>query len=218
MTGLTHRVKFPKNAENQEKHPTLVLIHGRHGNEDVPWIFARGIPENWPIVSPRAIEFDPETDEHETGYSWMLMRETGWPEFSEFDGATQALSDFILALPDVYQADPENIMLLGFSQGAATALCTAVAHPNICRGIASLVGFVPELDSELQSDQPLANLPVFMAIGERDDRVGLNIAKQSRDTLINAGADLTWDIYKTGHKLNSQGMRDLAAWLGRMIK
>lgn len=192
-------------------------MHGRHGNEDVPWIFARNIPENWLIVSPRAIEFDPETDEHETGYSWMLMRETGWPEFSEFDGAVQALSDFILSLPDVYNADPDNIILMGFSQGAATALCTAVSHPNICRGIASLVGFIPELVGDQLAEQPLNNLPIFMAIGERDDRVSLPVAEQSRDTLMGAGAELTWDIYKTGHKLNSQGMRDLAAWLAMMI-
>lgn len=195
-----------------------MLVHGRHGNEDVPWIFARNIPDHWLIVSPRGIEFEPESAKHETGYSWMEMPESGWPDIKAFDGAVQALSDFIIALPDVYGTDPENVIILGFSQGAATALATAIQHPTICKGIASLVGFVPDVyNEETQNAQPLTGLSVYMAIGERDDRIPLEIATQSRKTVDGLGADLDWSLYKTGHKLNSQGMRDLASWLSKMM-
>lgn len=170
------------------------------------------MPDDWLIVSPRAIEFEPETAEHETGYSWIEMPETGWPEFDAFDGAVQALADFIIALPDVYNSDPENIVILGFSQGAATALATAIEHPSICKGIAALVGFVPDLPKHIEG-KPLANLPIFMAVGERDERIPLEISQQSLKTLQLAGADPEWNLYQTGHKLNGQGMRDLAAWL-----
>ncbi len=197
----------------------LVLVHGRHGNEDVPWIFARNIPDHWLIVSPRGIEFEPESAEHETGYSWMEMPESGWPDIDAFDGAVQALSDFISALPDVYGTDPENVIVLGFSQGAATALATAIHHPTICKGIASLVGFVPDLyNEETIETQPLKGLPVFMAVGERDDRVSLEVATKSGETLKLFGADLDWSLYQTGHKLNSLGMRDLSAWLSKMME
>lgn len=195
----------------------MLLVHGRHGNEDVPWIFARNIPDNWLIVSPRAIEFEPETDQHETGYSWIEMPPVGWPEIGDFDGAVQAMSDFAVALPDVYDADPERIIALGFSQGAATLLATAVQHPDLLQGIAALVGFVPDLDDETIQRKPLQNLSVFMAAGERDERIPVEIATQSRDTVQAAGANLEWDMYSTGHKMNGKGMRDLEAWLENKI-
>ena len=196
----------------------LLLVHGRHGNEDVPWIFARNIPDHWLIISPRAIEFDPESDEHDTGYSWMEMPETGWPEIQAFDGAVQALADFVEALPDTYNADPEKIIVLGFSQGAATAFATAVSQPELFKGVASLVGFIPELDDVLISSKPLKKLSVFMTAGDQDDRIPVQIANRSRDIVQSAGADLRWEMYSVGHKLNSQGMRDLGAWLTQMIQ
>lgn len=220
ITGLTHRIKYPNRKNDSEKSPVLVLLHGRHGNEDVPWIFARNIPENWLIISPRAIEFEPESSEHETGYSWIEMPESGWPSIDQFDGAIQALSDFIIALPDVYDTDPDNVVILGFSQGAATALATAIQYPKICRGIASLVGFAPSLNIDTPQDEglPLDGVSVFMAVGDRDERIPIEISMQSRDTLLAAGANLSWELYQTGHKLNSQGMRDLTAWLSKMME
>lgn len=195
-----------------------MLVHGRHGNEDVPWIFARNIPDHWLIVSPRGIEFEPESAEHETGYSWIEMPEAGWPMLDDFDGAVQAFSDFINALPDVYDIDPNNVIILGFSQGAATALATAIQHPKICRGIATLVGFVPDIDADTVQAKPLKDVSVFMAAGDRDERVSVEIAIDSRETVGSAGADVTWNLYQTGHKLNGQGMRDLATWLSKMME
>ncbi|MFT5194653.1 MAG: phospholipase/carboxylesterase [Cellvibrionaceae bacterium] len=194
------------------------MVHGRHGNEDVPWIFARNIPDHWLIVSPRGIEFEPESAEHETGYSWIEMPEAGWPMLDDFDGAVQAFSDFINALPDVYDIDPNNVIILGFSQGAATALATAIQHPKICRGIATLVGFVPDIDADTVQAKPLKDVSVFMAAGDRDERVSVEIAIDSRETVGSAGADVTWNLYQTGHKLNGQGMRDLATWLSKMME
>ena len=230
ITGLTHRVRSPKENNRLEKHPVLLLVHGRHGNEDVPWIFARNIPDHWLIVAPRGIEFEPESAEHETGYSWIEMPPTGWPDIEVFDGAVQALSDFVQALPEVYGADPERVIVMGFSQGAAVALATAIQHPHIFSGIASLVGFVPSIvpsindtdhhneDEERVNGQPLKNVPVWMAAGERDERIPLEIAIASRDTVQAAGADVRWEVYETGHKLNGKGMRDLTAWLKGMIE
>ena len=145
------------------------------------------------------------------------MPPAGWPEIGDFDGAVQAMSDFVVALPDVYDADPERIIALGFSQGAATLLATAVQHPDLLQGIAALVGFVPDLDDETIQSKPLQNLSVFMAAGERDERIPVEIATQSRDTVQAAGANLKWDMYSTGHKMNGIGMRDLEAWLENKI-
>ena len=58
----------------------------------------------------------------------------------------------------------------------------------------------------------LKDLPIFMAVGRRDETVPLKIARQCATALISGGARLDYREYNTGHKLNSRGMRDLAAW------
>ena len=215
MTGLAHRVRVPQAAG---RRPTVVMIHGRHGNEDVTWVFAKSLPQDWLLIAPRAIEWEPETEESEVGYSWLLQddripAQSGlWPTFDDFQDATIALEYFIKALPDIYQADPEQIYLLGFSQGAAAAFALAAEHPELVKGIASLVGFVPKMGEAAVTGQVLKDLPVFMAAGVKDKRVPVGIAQESAERVRQMGADLTYNEYNTGHRLNGAGMRDLTAW------
>lgn len=209
MTGLPHRVRPPARPG---PHPTVVLVHGRHGNENVTWVFAKSFAPDWLAVAPRAIEFEPETPDSEDGWSWLPGSIPLWPNLDDFDEAVTALKDFIEALPDAYDADPNNIFVLGFSQGAAAALALAIRHPGLIRGIAALVGFAPEPPPEVTEQRPLDGLPVFMAAGVRDERIPLTVAQRGRDIVAKAGGIVTYGEYQTGHKLNSHGLRDLAAW------
>ena len=209
VLGLPHRVLEP---EGDGPYPTVVLLHGRHGTEDVPWVFARALPKNWLLVAPRAIEFDPETAAtDDIGYSWMMMGDE-WPHLDAFTDGVEALHEFVINLPDVYGADLEQIYFLGFSQGAATAYAFAVQYPELVQGISGLVGFTPKLDDALLAQRPLAGLPIFLAVGERDDRVPLQVARTGRDVLLAAGADITYQEYRVGHKMTGQGIKDLANW------
>src|SRR5215208_4263281 len=61
--GLVHRVRTPAGPG---PHPTLVMIHGLKGNEDVTWIFARSASPNWLIVAPRA-----PFAAGDSSYSWV---------------------------------------------------------------------------------------------------------------------------------------------------
>jgi predicted esterase len=40
----------------------------------------------------------------------------------------------------------------------------------------------------------------------------LVVSRKSAETLKTAGADLTYGEFETGHKLNSQGVRELKEW------
>lgn len=215
MTGLPHRVRQPARPG---PHPTVVMVHGRHGSEDVTWVFAKTFPADWLVVAPRAIEFEPETPTSGDGWSWLPGTIPLWPSLDDFSWAITALTDFIEALPDAYGADPDNIFVLGFSQGAAAALATAMRRPGLIKGVAALVGFAPEIPDEMADQKPLQGLPVFMAAGERDDRIPLEVARRGRDIVRLAGGDVTYDEYRTGHKLNSQGVRDLTAWWEKLAE
>jgi predicted esterase len=200
--GLVHRVKEPKQAG---PHRTAILVHGRSGDENVMWVFARALPAPWLVVAPRAIAVDPDG-----GYAWHARKPNEWPAIEMFDEAVEALAQFIRALPMLYNADPAHIYLMGFSQGAAAAYALALRHRPVVQGIAGLVGFLPT--GVATETQPLTGLPIFAAIGRNDPTIPLNIAQLGVSQLRAAGANLTARDYDTGHKLNAEGMRDLKAW------
>ncbi|HFE65942.1 MAG TPA: hypothetical protein ENJ93_01655 [Chloroflexi bacterium] len=208
QTGLVHRALRPDTAG---PHPTAVLLHGYWGNEDAMWVFARTLPPHWLIVAPRGI-----AQEGDGRYSWQPRAPQEWPTLEQFDTAVSAITHFIHTLPALYNADLRRIHMMGFSQGAAAALATAVHQPGWIQAVASLVGFMPAPTQRTLSPNILQDLSVFMAAGTRDERVPLAIAHASAQAVQAAGASLTYKEYDVGHKLNAQGMRDLKKWWGSL--
>jgi phospholipase/carboxylesterase len=204
-TGLVHRLRQP---EGDGPHPTVVMLQGRAGNEDVMWVFARTVPANWLLVAPRAIYDDPD----EGGYSWHLPVSSGWPPLATFAEAVGRVTRLVEALPELYGADPDQIYLMGFSQGVALSLALALDEPGRYRGVAGLVGFMPTTSPSLLATAPLLHLPVLLLAGTQDERIPIAKAQETATAVRAAGAYLEYREYDTGHKLNGAGMRKLTNW------
>ncbi len=204
LAGLLHRVREPAAPG---PHRAVVMLHGRGGDENVMWVFARTVPVEWLLVAPRAIKTDPDG-----GYAWHPRKPDEWPPLTMFDEAVAVVVKLIHALPQLYDADPGHIYLMGFSQGAAAAYATALRHPGLVKGIAGLVGFLPVVSDEGVTPAPLKGLPVFMAVGKRDPTIPLEVAEGCARTLREAGAQLEYHAYDTGHKLDARGMEALKRW------
>lgn len=202
--GLIHRVLEPVNPG---PYPTVVMLHGRAGNEEVMWIFRKTIPVHWLKIAPRGIVADPWG-----GYSWLSQEHGYWPDLAEFAQPVEAIQRFITALPTLYNADPARTYLMGFSQGAATAYATAMTYPGLVQAIAGLVGFMPQNCHQSEVLKNLAQTPIFMAVGKKDKRIPYEQGLNCRQLLRQAQANLTYLEYDTGHKLNAQGFNDLQAW------
>jgi len=198
--GLAHRVRVPSGTG---PHPTLVMLHGLSGTEDVTWVFARAAGPDWLIISPRAPLPAKE------GYTWNALDQDGKTDKSDYQTGLDTLTRFIDALPAVYPADRNRLVLLGFSQGAAMAYTYGTSHP--VSGIAALAGFIPpEIASNLP---PLSNLPVLILHGTKDETVAIDTARQNRDQLKAAGAAVTYLESEVGHKVSSAGIAELKQWL-----
>lgn len=203
-SGLVHRVSRP---DGPGPYPTVVMLHGRSGSEEVMWIFSRTVPQGWLLVAPRAIEPDPDG-----GYAWHPRARNEWPGLSQFDEAVGRVVQFMDAMSAFYQADPQRTYLMGFSQGAATSYAVALRYPGLVQGIAGLVGFIPTQCGDVARLAPLADLPIFMAVGKADELIPYGRSQSCAQTLQATGAELTYREYDTGHKLNAAGMRDLGEW------
>jgi phospholipase/carboxylesterase len=200
--GLAYRYEMP---DAPGPYPTAVMLHGRNGDEDVMWVFRRVVPRPWLIVAPRAPLADSEL------YSWLIQPRGQWPDLAAFDLAVEALARFLRALPRLYNADPDRTYLMGFSQGAAVAIAAALRHPTLARGVAALVGFAPSAP-EADVAGRLDGLPAFLAVGTEDETIPYAQSQHAADLLRRAGADLTYREYDIGHKLTTEGMRDLREW------
>ena len=203
-TGLVHRVKKP---QGDGPYPAVVMLHGRYGDENSMWLFEQVLPAHWLKIAPRGV-----TDEPPDRFSWVHREEGNWPTLEQFDPAVMPFSRFISALPQVYQANPRQIYLMGFSQGAATAYALAMRLPGLVHAIAGLVGFVPEGCEELDCLQALQDMPLFYAVGRNDPLIPMERSLKSADFLRQSGAALTYREYAMGHKLSREAMKDLRNW------
>lgn len=204
--GLAYRVRVPT---GDGLHPTLIMIHGLDGTEDVTWVFARAAAPQWLILTPRA------PISTAAGSSWYSLGVDGKPIAESFAAGLTALERFIESAIQQYPIDPARIVLLGFSQGSAMAYAYAITHRQQIKGVAALSGFIARL-SEIVIP-PLSALPVLILHGTQDQTIPIEIAQRARDRLLTAGAHVTYEEAAVGHKISAQGMRTLASWLAERL-
>jgi phospholipase/carboxylesterase len=187
------------------------MLHGLYGNEDVTWVFARYAGPEWLIISPRA-PFYGKDGENE-GYTWSDQVDHGPTADDNFNKGSAALKQFVNGLPEAYKADRSRVVLLGFSQGVAIAYAFAVSEPVL--GVVALSGFIPP--PLARNLPPLNGLPVLIVHGTKDETIPIEIARQNRDQLNAAGANVTYIESEVGHKASSAGLAELKRWLAERL-
>jgi phospholipase/carboxylesterase len=112
----------------------------------------------------------------------------------------------------------ERIVLAGFSQGGAVALHTGLRYPGTLAGIMALSAPVPFADTLMAEVDP-ANVavPVFIAHGTDDRVVPHDLVQQAHRRMEARGLELERHTYKMGHTLVPDEIRDITAWLGRVL-
>jgi phospholipase/carboxylesterase len=222
--GLAHRVHIPAHLAPGQRCPTLVMVHGFQGNEDLTWVFAKQASPDWLIVSPRA-----PLAVADLGYSWHEFRDGKTQPESLAEGLA-ALTRFVDRLPEVYPADRGRLVMLGFSQGAGMCYAFAAAQASTAQaaqaqtppgeppppllGVAALGGYIPGPVTL----PPLDGLPVLILHGTRDEVIPITMARKNRDQLNERGAAVTYHEDEIGHKVSAEGMRHLRAWLAHRLQ
>jgi phospholipase/carboxylesterase len=111
-----------------------------------------------------------------------------------------------------------RIVLAGFSQGCAMSLLTGLRHRERLAGIAGMSGYLPLADTT-QAERSDANqlTPIFLAHGTMDPVVPLAAGRMSRDALRALGHDVEWHEYPMPHSVCMEEVRDLNAWLLKVL-
>jgi phospholipase/carboxylesterase len=112
----------------------------------------------------------------------------------------------------------ERIVVMGFSQGCAMALMTALRYPERLAGAVGLSGYLP-LAATTAAEQSAANsgLPIFLAHGTQDPVVMLARGTTTRDQLTALGHQVEWHDYPMEHSVCGPEIAHLNAWLLRLL-
>jgi len=111
-----------------------------------------------------------------------------------------------------------RIVLAGFSQGGAMALQTGLRHPERLAGIMALSCYLPLADL-MAAEASAANrdVPIFMAHGTGDPLIPLARARRAHEILTGLGYRVEWHEYPMPHSVCDAEIRDIGAWLTRIL-
>jgi phospholipase/carboxylesterase len=203
----------------------VIWMHGlgADGHDFEPIVPELGVPRIFPVrfVFPHA-PMRPVTIN-----AGMIMR--AWYDVANERGARREDEPGVRASQQAIQAliDREkqrgllagDIVLAGFSQGGAMALQTGLRHPERLAGLLVLSSFLP-LPHLLAAEVSAANrdVPIFMAHGTHDPMIPLDRARESRDRLLALGYRVEWHEYPMPHAVSADEIRDVSAWLRRVLR
>lgn len=155
------------------------------------------------------------------GHVWYPQRfmeptERNQPWLSGALGVVRNLVDDVVASGIA----PENVVLLGFSQGACLALESAARRPRRYGGVVGLSGGLIGADSEMWAGSPeIAGTPVILGCSELDAHIPLARVEATAERFETSGAHVTKRIYRgSGHGVNDDEValiRTLLSGLGK---
>jgi phospholipase/carboxylesterase len=196
-----------------DKNPLLLLLHGYGSNEEDLFSFASELPSEYYVISARA-----PFDMMYGSYAWYAINfDADENKFSDIGQAQQSrdvLSNFIDELIENYPIDPDNVTLIGFSQGTILSYALAVSHPEKVRRVVAMSGyFNPEIAIENYQNKDFSGLKIFASHGSVDQVVPVDWARNSIPKLKALGIAVDYKEYPVGHGVTPQNFFDFKRWL-----
>lgn len=210
--NLHHLVVRSPRTAGTTRVPALLMLHGLGADENDLIGLADALDPGLFIVSVRA------PFRYVVGFAWYGLENVGEVESRSFATGLAALGQFVEGLPAAYPIDPSRLYTLGFSQGAVMASSLLLTRPNLVAGAILLSGYLPT-NAALNIDAAgLIGQPVFLGHGTADPLIPVDFARQARDYLVGAGAELTYHEYPIVHAIGPEEVGDVATWLGSRLK
>ena len=177
--------------------PLVTALHGGSGN-------GRGFLWSWlrDARSFGAIVVAPTA----TGSTWALMGD---------DTDTPNLARILDVLRSRYNIDPEKLLLTGMSDGGTFCYVTGLESASPFTHLAPVAATFHPLMAEMADAGRLRGLPVYLVHGRLDWMFPVQVARQTREVLSAAGADVTYrEIDDLSHCYPREMNAEILRWLG----
>jgi phospholipase/carboxylesterase len=187
----------------EENLPTLVLLHGTGGNEEDLLPLAD-------IIAPKASVLGIRGNVLENGMP-RFFRRLSEGVFDEEDliFRTKELNEFLDEAAENYHFNRENLVAIGYSNGANIAASLLYHYQSSLKGAALFHAMVPRRGVEI----PSANeIPIFIGAGKLDPLIPAKETKELIDDLNRAGANVSEHWGEGGHQLTRDEVMGAKTW------
>lgn len=206
-TEMIYELRRPENITPGKKYPALFVMHGMGSDEQNMLGLVDGLKDSFFIFSIRG----PVTQG--PGFAYFTIEGYGKPHREVFDNAIKNLTSFIDEATVEYPIDPEQIYLLGFSQGAIASMTLALTLGNKIKGIVALSGYIPQFVKEEYTNNPGDRLSVFISHGEYDQVLPYEWGSANVEHFTQLEVPVTFKSYPEGHTVSRTNLQDFESWI-----
>jgi phospholipase/carboxylesterase len=211
---LVHLVRQP--TIEAATPPLLLLLHGIGSNEHDLYGLAPFLDKRFLIISVRA----PNTL-GPGSYAWFEVDFT--PQGSvinpgQAEASRKTLITFLQEAIVEYNANPKQVYLMGFSQGAIMSASVALTRPDLVAGAVLMSGrILPEIRPLIASSEELIDFPFLVLHGTADMVLPITNGRASRELLSSLPVNLTYHEYPMGHEVNQESLDEVTTWLTEQL-
>jgi len=183
---------------------TLLLLHGTGGNEQDLIPLGRELDPNAALLSPRGKIL-------ENGMPRFFRRlAEGVFDVEDLKQRTNELADFVGRATHHYKLAANQIVAVGYSNGANIAASMLLLRPEILRAAILFRAMVPLVPEDLPNLSPVR---VWIGSGSEDPIIPTSEAHRLVELLRSAGADVTIRFANATHGLTDADVRTARHWL-----
>ncbi|EJQ13047.1 hypothetical protein IE3_01946 [Bacillus cereus BAG3X2-1] len=188
--------------------PVLLLLHGTGGNELDLLPLAERIDREASVLSVRGNVL-------ENGMPRFFRRlEEGIFDEKDLVFRTKELNEFLNEAAKTYEFDRDNIVAVGYSNGANIAASLLFHYENALKGAILHHPMVPRRGIELPN---LVEKAVFIAAGTNDPICSPSESEELKMLLENANANVTMHWENRGHQLTIGEVEKATEWYEKMV-
>jgi len=200
LATYVHRYLPPEGNDRR----TLVLLHGTGGDENDLIQLGQMLAPDAGLLSPRGTVL-------ENGAPRFFRRlAEGVFDIDDLHARTKDLIAFVAAAAEEYDYDPEQVVAVGFSNGANIAGSVLLTDPDV---FAEAILFRPMVPFVPDQALNLTDKRIFIGAGKGDPIVPPDHPERLADLLRVFGADVTLSWQPGSHALARSDVATAYEWL-----
>ncbi len=211
--SLVHNYAPPSQEfSHGRRNPLLVMAHGYGSDQYDLFSLAGELPGVFHVVAPRApieLPFG--------GAAWYSLNFDDSRKFThvpEALAAREKLASFIKEAAEAYDADPENVWLLGFSQGAILSYGIMSKYPRLVKYYIPLSGYIePNIIEPVGDTADYAGIKAIATHGTQDQVIPVAWGRSVKDFMKERLVEYCYYEYPIGHGISPEGFQQVKWWV-----
>jgi phospholipase/carboxylesterase len=196
--------------------PLVMALHGGSGNgRGFLWSWLRDARSHGAILIAPTATGNASNDKSTSSNKSTSNNTSTWALMGD-DTDSPNLARILASVQARWNIDPTKLLLTGMSDGGTFCYVSGLERTSPFTHLAPVSATFHPLMAELADAERLRGLPVYLVHGALDWMFPVQVARQTRDLLSAAGADVTYrELDDLSHTYPREMNAEILKWLGR---